>query len=450
MNPVLALAPRLQRAGGRDGRTTTLLAVTAFAVSTALALSVLGGLLAFVGRAADPANDYQRETGDFYVTLAWIATVLLLVPVVTLAGAAARLGLSRRDARLASLRLLGATPREVVGLTVVETALQGLVGAVLGTVLYGALLPVWAQVPFQGAPPTVGELWVGVPAVLAAWAAVPVVAVVSGLVSLRQVVVSPLGVAQRVERPRLRAARLVLALVGLGVFMVLSAVRGALGAALVAFLLGGLLLAFATMNAVGPWLVGVIGRRQLRRARTPAQLLAARRLLGDPRAVWRVVGGLGLASFVAGCLAVVPAMVGGDVPADEVLLMQDVLTGALLTLTIAFLLAAASAGIAQAGQVLDRRREYALATLAGVPVDLFDAARRREVLVPVLAVSGGSALAALVMCLPLLGLAVVAAPAGLVLVVVSVAVGTALVLGATESARPLLRRVLADTVVRAD
>ncbi|QCB92460.1 FtsX-like permease family protein [Cellulomonas shaoxiangyii] len=451
LNPVLALAPRLQRAGGRDGRTTTLLAVTAFAAATALALSVLGGLLGFMERAAHPVDDYQREYGSFYVTLAVTAAILLVVPVVTLAGAAARLGVSRRDARLASLRLLGATPREVVALTVVETALQGLVGAVVGSAAYGVLLLVWSQVPFQGRPFTVGELWVGVPALLLTWLAVPVVAAVSGMVSLRRVVVSPLGVAQRMQRPGMRAVRLLVTLAGLGVFMALSALGGALGAALVAFLLGGLLLAFATMNAVGPWLVGRIGRIQLKRARTPAQLLAARRLLDDPRAVWRVVGGLGLASFVAGCLAVVPVLTAGagDDP-DMVMQMGDILTGALLTLGIAFLLAAASAGIAQAAQILDRRREYALATLAGVPADLFDQVRRREVLVPVVYVSVGSAVAALVMFFPVFGYAAVTAPQGLLLLLGSLAAGCALVLGATESARPLLRRVLADTVVRAD
>lgn len=44
--------------------------------------------------------------------------------------------------------------------------------------------------------------------------------------------------------------------------------------------------------------------------------------------------------------------------------------------------------IAQAATVLDRRREYALQQLAGVPVELFDAVRRREVLTPPVFVSG--------------------------------------------------------------
>ncbi|MBD7919963.1 hypothetical protein H9657_16960 [Cellulomonas sp. Sa3CUA2] len=451
VNPVLALAPRLQRAGGRDSRTTTVLAVTAFAVSTALSLSVVAALLGFMERAAHPTTGLERDAGGFYVTLAVVATILLLVPLLTLGGGAARLGVARRDARLAALRLLGATPREVVGLTLVDTALQGLAGAVAGTALYGALLPVWTRIPFQGRPFTAAELWVGVPVVLLAWLAVPLLAVVSGAVSLRRVVVSPLGVAQRVSRPGLKAVRVVVAVLAFVAFMVVSVIGQSFAAVLVGMLLAGLAVAFLTLNAVGPWALGVLGRVRLWRARTPEQLLAARRLLDDPRAVWRVVGGLGLASFVAGCLAVVPVLVSGPgTDPDDATVSADVLTGALLTLAITFLLAAVSAGIAQAASVLDRRRELSLARLAGVPTELFDGVRRREVLVPVVLVSVGSATAALVMFFPLFGAAALAAPQGLLLLVGSLTVGLLLVVAATEATRPLLHRVLADTVVRAD
>lgn len=447
MNPVLSLAPRLQRAAGRDGRVTTALAVLAFAVTTALTTSVLAATLAFAERAEHPTTPFERDAGDTYVLLAVIATVLLVVPLLTLGGAAARLGVARRHERLAALRLLGATPREVLGLTVLETAGQGLVGAVLGSLLYGALLPVWTSVPFQERTFSAAELWVGPRVLGLVWLAVPLLAAVSGAVSLRQVVVSPLGVARRVRPPALRAARVVGAVVAFLAFVVVSTVREAFAAAAAGVLVGMLAVAFAAVNAVGPWLLALLGRRAVRRARTPAQLLAARRLLDDPRAVWRVVGGLALASFVAGVLAVVPALAQG--PQDDPV-VRDVLTGALLTLGIAFLLAAASAGIAQAASVLDRRRELSLARLAGVPVELFDAVRRREVLVPVLVASVGSAGLGLALMLPLFGFAVGAAPQGLVLLVASLAVGTGLVLAATESARPLLRRVLATPVVRAD
>lgn len=452
MRTVRALLPLLRRAGGRDQRLTTALAVAAFAVATALTLSVVGGLLGFMDRAANPVGEFQTNEPDVYVGLAWTALVLLVVPLLTLGGAAARLGVSRRDARLATLRLIGVTPREVVALTVLETAWQGLLGALAGCLGYALLLPVWARIPFQGATFSAADLWVG-PGILAlACLVVPLLAAVSGAVSLRRVVVSPLGVARRQTPKALGWIRAVAAAGAIGVFMVVSSSLGALGAAAVGFLVGALALGFATLNAVGPWALGLLGRILLRRASTPAKLLAARRLLDDPRATWRVVGGLGLAGFVAGALAVVPVLASSDDGGDPAaaLLLGDLMRGAIVTLVITYLVAAASAGITQAASVLDRRREYVLQTLAGTPVELLDEVRRREVLVPLLACSAGSALAALAMLFPLFGLAAVRAPQGLLVLAGCLCAGTALVLGATETARPLLRRVLADTAVRAD
>ena len=67
-----------------------------------------------------------------------------------------------------------------------------------------------------------------------------------------------------------------------------------------------------------------------------------------------------------------------------------------------------------------------------------------------LVVSVGSALAAVLMFFPLLGTAVLASPDGLLLLVGCLVGGAALVFASTEMSRPLLRVVLADTVVRAD
>lgn len=452
MSAVLALAPRLRRAGGRDSLVTTVLSVAAFAVMTALTLSVIGGLLGFMDRAAHPVGSYQRQNGDSYVVFAWTALVLLVVPLLTLGGSAARLGVARRDARLSTLRLLGVTPREVVALTVVETAWQGLVGAVVGVAGYVVLLPVWTRIPFQGATFGVPDLLVGWPVLLAACVVVPLLAVVSGVVSLRRVVVSPLGVARRQTPPALRWVRAVVAVAAMGLFMVVSASLGSLGTAAVAFGIGALALGFAALNLIGPWTLGLVGRLRARRARTPAQLLAARRLVDDPRATWRVVGGLGLAGFVAGALAVVPVLASAANGSDAAVetLSGDLMRGALLTLVIAFLVAAASAGITQAATVLDRRREYALQVLAGTPTELLDSVRRREVLVPMVQVGVGSAVAAVLMLSPLFGIAGVTDPSGLLLLVGCLTGGCLLVLGATETSRPLLRSVLAETQVRPD
>jgi hypothetical protein len=67
-----------------------------------------------------------------------------------------------------------------------------------------------------------------------------------------------------------------------------------------------------------------------------------------------------------------------------------------------------------------------------------------------LLVAVGSAAAAVVMLSPVLGIAGITDPSGLLLLVVCLTGGCLLVLGATETSRPLLRSVLAETQVRPD
>lgn len=463
MRAVLALTPRPWARAGASGsagaaaggrlRNPGALSVLAFAIATALGLDVVGGLIGFLGRADHPTSAYMREFADDYVVLAWMAVVLLFVPLVSLGAAAARLGVARRDARLATLRLLGVTSGEVVGLTLVETARQGLLGAALGVVGYGALLPVFTRVPFMDEPFSAAEMWVGWQPIAVALVLVPLVAAASGAVSLRRVVVSPLGVARRTTPPGLRWVRLLALVAAMGAFAVAtSAVQGMSVAVGATILIGLVAAVFGTINLVGPWTIALLGRLMARTARTPARLLAARRLLDDPKGAWRVVGGLGLAGFVAGVLSILPSMTetGADVAADDRLMAHDVMTGGLLTLAIAFALAAASAGIAQAATVLDRRREYALQQLAGVPAELFDSVRRLEVFAPLGFVVGTSVLVAWGLLLPVVGLASSVSVDGMLLLTGCLAVGVVLFAAATETSRPLLRSMLRETVVRAD
>lgn len=453
LGTVRALAPVLLRAGGTSGMRHqargTALAVLAFAITTALALSVLGGQRAFTVRAAmdDP---FQKEWGDLYIVFAWVAVILLMVPLLSLGGAAARLGVARRDARLATLRLLGATPGEVVALTVTETAWQGLIGAALGMAGYVLLLPVWTIVPFQGGHLAIGELWVG-PLILLAPLVVPALAALSAAFTLRRVVVSPLGVAQRTTPARLKAVRVVVAVAAMVGFLVVTTLSGFDSGLLIVLILGMLAAVFGSINLVGPWLIWLLGKISGGTARSAAGLLAARRLADDPKAAWRVVGGLGLASFVAAVLSLLPMIseVQGMAPGERIFL-DDLVRGALLTLSITFVVAACSAGIIQAASVLDRRRDYALQTLAGVPVALLDAVRRREVLTPLLFVSATSAGMGLLVVMPFLGPGVEIGTAGLVMLVSCLVLGCLLVLAASEASRPLLRTVLRETSVRPD
>ncbi|MFE3451541.1 FtsX-like permease family protein [Nonomuraea sp. NPDC059194] len=241
--------------------------------------------------AGTPTEDAQA-----YRVLALIASVLMVVPLLVFGGAAARLTVARRDQRLASLRLVGATPGQVVVMTVAEAVIVAFAGAVLGTVLYGAAVPLLTAIRIGGGPWFAGDLLPNPLLAIGVLLAVPLLVGVSAIVGLRRVVVSPLGVAKRETPPAMRFVRVLALLAVLAVVPLLSANAGV---GVIAVVIG---LAFLCINLVGPWVVGLIGRITARRARRPAKLLAGRRLVDDPRSAWRTVSGVALTGFVAGFL----------------------------------------------------------------------------------------------------------------------------------------------------
>ncbi|MER5421552.1 FtsX-like permease family protein [Streptosporangium roseum] len=237
-----------------------------------------------------------QPTGDAeaYKALGLIASVLVVVPLLVFGGAAARLTVARRDQRLAALRLVGATPGQVVTMTVAEAVITAFGGAVLGMALYGLGVPLLTGIEIAGGPWFLSDMWPGVLAVLAVLVAVPLLVGLSAVVGLRRIVVSPLGVAKRETPPAMRFVRVVALLASLAmvpVFRVDSAV------VLAAVVIG---LPFLAINLAGPWVVGMLGRIVSRAARGPARLLAGRRLVDDPKAAWRTVSGVAMTGFVAG------------------------------------------------------------------------------------------------------------------------------------------------------
>ncbi|MEU8379581.1 ABC transporter permease [Streptosporangium sp. NPDC048865] len=486
----------------------------------------------FTGRTTDDAEGYSA--------LGLIASVLMVVPLLVFGGAAARLTVARRDQRLAALRLVGASPGQVVAMTVYEAVITAFCGAVLGTALYGLLTPLLARIEIRGGPWFLADVWPGVLPTLAVLVAVPLLVGVSAVAGLRRVVVGPLGVAKRETPPAMRFVRVVALLAALVAVPALG--RGA-EAGVVAAVIG---CAFLCVNLAGPWVVALIGRITTRRARGPARLLAGRRLTDDPRSAWRTVSGVAMTGFVAGFVGLlapggvvfdgpraelrlsVPSARAAEVTAearerlsaagvraevglvgrdgragdggDKVItvsvgrgdtgsgsgaegpvdmaavdrartaleglvpgrgatlaadddrltaqILDDIGTGTVIVLAVSFLVAIASAGITAASSVLDRRQTYALLRLAGTPLEVLDAARRAETLIP-LTVMGGGTIAIGVFCaLPFAAVAMNVT--GAVILLVCVVLGFAGVIGAGAASAPLLRSVTADPAPRPD
>ena len=432
-----------------SARFTSLLAVIAFAATSTVALVVVGGLLAFVRRWQEGLT-----VGDtpplVYVMLAGFAVLLLIVPLATLGAAAARLAMARRDARLAALRLAGATASQVSVITLLDAGAQAAVGSLIGVAGYLSVLPVVTTLSFQGRQLNLLELWVGLPILAATVLGVIAVGVVSAASSLQRVSVTPLGVAARTTRPKLsigRLAALVLAVVAAAVSVNLT---GSFAGIFVVLVFGGFVaIAMAVLNLVGPLVLQVIGRITAASARSAATLLAGRRIVDDPKAAWRSVGGVSIATFIAGLTSVVGAFGGvGAVNQGERIFLADLTTGGLLTLMIAGLLAAVSTGVMQAGRLIDQRQEHRNLVLAGTDTTTLARARLRETSIPLVAALGTATAAVLAIMVPVVGPNIYAVPEVAGLFLASVLVTASLVLAGAWAAGSVARGLTADLVAR--
>ena len=260
-------------------------------------------------------------TNPLLQLLVIVAVIGALAPVAVFVATATRLSAARREQRLAALRLVGATPRQVAGFAAVEGLAATLPGALGGVLLFFVLRPFVARIPLDYLS------WF--PAAIAppAWEAalllvvVQIVGVLAAIVALRRVLVSPLGVVRRERRRPLRRRRLVPLVVSIAVF---AGVLGPLASSTgvggpLLWLFGGSFFGIIVGIAIaGPWLTAAVGWILTRLARGPVALLAGRRLSDDPHSSFGAVGGVVMAVFIGSVflsiasLAAAASPVGGS------------------------------------------------------------------------------------------------------------------------------------------
>lgn len=424
----------------RQGAGAIALPLTAFAVTTMLLLTVAGGTRMFL---TDP------RTGDLalmYGLLSVLALILLVIPTATLGAAAARLSSRRRNDRLSTLRLLGATGAEVSAMAVGEAAVVAVAGALLGAVGYALALPLVGLLPFFGGPVGAAAVWAGWPVVGGIVGGVALIATVSAAASLRRVRLTPLGVRRRTQAPPRRIRMLVAAMLGLVAVGVVVGQFGSVASALapaaaLAVLLGLFAGALALVNLVGTPIVAARGRSMARRARTAAHLIAGRELAAHAATAWRRVSSIAMISFIAvvGGSGIAIADLAGAEPG--VTMFADIRTGVLVTLGAGFLLLAASVGVSQAASVLDDRELIVgLDRLGMAPADLARA-RRITVMLPLRWAAAGGAAVGAILASPVVGISLVVAPLTLAVIAATFAAGFGAVGLALLASRPLVAAI---------
>ncbi|MEH0970531.1 ABC transporter permease [Micromonospora sp. CPCC 205546] len=231
------------------------------------------------------------------MVLVVVIFVVLLLPIAVFLGAAVRFGGERRDRRLAALRLIGADAAMVRRIAAGEAAAGALLGVAAGGLLFALGRQAVPLVTLMDLSVYAADVRPPLPLLVAVVLAVPALAVVVTLVSMRAVLVEPLGVTRRATPVRRRLVwRLLLPAAGLGLLLA--------GAAGIAPLGGerqtaaGAVLLLVGVVTLLPWLTDLLVRRL--RGGPVAWQLAVRRLQLDSAASARLVNGVAVA--VAGTI----------------------------------------------------------------------------------------------------------------------------------------------------
>lgn len=275
-------------------------------------------LLVVIGR--QPAELFSNSSAGYVTELQttplevyrdpWVVAMFLLVvggllfAILSLIVAATRLGAARREERFATLRLFGATPRQISLIAVIDAAFAALIGVAMGGLTFLLIRPLLASLfanavdawPEQFAPSAAG--------IAIVCAGTLLVSMIAALLSLRRVIISPLGVVRKSTPKPPGIWRLLPLVAGFAALILVWVTnRGvtdtiAMAHATPIFLVGfGLVLLGIAL--AGPWLTQYLARLFARLAMGAPSLLAARRLADNPKAAFRSVAVLVVAAFLA-------------------------------------------------------------------------------------------------------------------------------------------------------
>lgn len=278
------------------------------AAAAAVASAVMLGVVA-VSHAEHTLHPLTYDDPDLRRLL--LATVLAVsLPVLSLLAVAAKLSARLRERRLANLRLLGLSPSRTRIVAATEVAVSSLTGGLVGIVLFNAGRPVLVAMNVADRRWTTAALTPTLTGYVAVLAAVPLVVAVVAILPRRTQRSGALDESHRAADSRptwWRLAPLVLG-IALSVYVTRGAARGVYSDKLIApFFAGTVLLGLGVLLIV-PVLVRLLADLMLLGSRSPALVIAGRRLQAQPAGVNRVISGLLIGLFlVTGAWGVVGA-----------------------------------------------------------------------------------------------------------------------------------------------
>ena len=394
---------------------------------------------------------WNLSAGDGGYRLLSLALVgLLLVPLISLGSASAKLSVQSRNDRLAVLRLLGMAESRVRMLAVAEASIIQGIG--IGIAFFLSFLSPYllSLLPIQGSPNSWEELHLP----LEIFLVLILLSIWSSQLGLRRLILTPLGVKQRSQQTKLSAFRLVVMIVflvgGLILLHLASPSWGVLGIMFALVLV--LTIIMGALNLVGPYLVYLFAKRRVGKAKGVAHLIAARRNLDDPKGAWRLVSSIAFTSFVlvpTGAMLGFLAAVGkgpSQLEASLIQLLADTRTVLLLVVFLSFLLVACQVAFTQLIELFEHADLYVALDRIGTPKQLMNQSRYHQILLPSLIASIGSALLAVILCFPLVSVAATVSPLFVLLIIVLLALGNGLILWSVQLTNPVLSHIVLSSV----
>ncbi|MFC5281057.1 hypothetical protein ACFPGO_04105 [Arcanobacterium canis] len=374
-------------------------AVVAFSVSSWLTLTTLGGVWMFHSNQQAISSMFAtqfgqagqfQDNGRTYFALSVLALALLTIPLLSLGAAAARLGANGRERRLASLRLVGMSARQVVGMSIIESLIHASLGFLIGMAIYVASLPAWTALSFAMVQITVAKMMLPWWGILATFGLISAISIISTMAGLAKVSISPLGVARRVTPGAVRMWRMGTFAIALVVVLYFSGNRDhgqdmeftqiMTFAALLGILFGAVAL-------VGPLFIQITMRPLLGIGK-PAWLLGIRRVVSDARGAWRNISSVALMGLVASLTLTLVSFnierVSGSVETGSMVkqIASDISQGVVIAFAFAVILGAISTLIHQASDIFDRADEARSLVQIGTPLRVLIRARIIQVMAP--------------------------------------------------------------------
>ncbi|MDO5746387.1 MAG: FtsX-like permease family protein [Actinomycetaceae bacterium] len=449
--------------------------VTSYAVSTWILTTIVSGTLMFVYRVNNPPEQLAKLVAEptaptqavhdaltsftsIYVILAAFACALVVAPIFSLAAGAARVGAQSKQQRFSALRLVGMTSREVTSIALVESLIQACIGIFIGLVIYGISIPVWSTMSFQTMRIRPHEMALNWQSYLAVGATIIIISILATLTGLSRVKISPLGVSRRATPPAVRVTRLIVFIAAVIAFPLLA--RFVLGlphetfaavmfvGVVLAVLIGVFLLFY---YYVGAWMVQQVGRMSAQTRSVP-RLLAARRIVDDPKTTWRTQAALGIIvviivlTLLSGVFdAAAPESSSQSIRTLNALWRHDILQGEAITIAIALILLAFSTLSSQASSLFDNETQTRCLAIMGIERSTMTKTRLYQLVIPLVFTIVLGLISASVVSLPFLSIGLRPALTAQVWVMIGVAaVGIALCISAVFLLIPLEKTLYSE------